>query len=158
MLFSYGYGQQQIGDNNNCWQIAGDFDCHADAGIQYGVHRPIEHVQGFTRSHSVCRHRADACAVSPRRPSWSTNSSKQHWTLTKHNFSLATTLLLIAGCLWEFHTQNGPSTQLINGTSCVKMWNATIGAIKRCERTKIGKVIKRSWSSIYKLAHMCHLW
>jgi hypothetical protein len=33
-----------------------------------------------------CRHRASARAVSPRRPPWSTNSLKQHKTLTKHNF------------------------------------------------------------------------
>ncbi len=33
-----------------------------------------------------CRHWASACAVSPRRPPWSTNSLKQHKTLTKHNF------------------------------------------------------------------------
>ena len=33
-----------------------------------------------------CRHRASACAVSPRRPPWSTNSNKTHKTLTKHNF------------------------------------------------------------------------
>jgi hypothetical protein len=28
MLFSYGYGQQQIGDSKKCRQIAGEFDCH----------------------------------------------------------------------------------------------------------------------------------
>ena len=33
-----------------------------------------------------CRHRASACAVSPRRPPWSKNSNKTHKTLTKHNF------------------------------------------------------------------------
>jgi hypothetical protein len=33
-----------------------------------------------------CSHRASACAVSPRRPPWSTNSNKTHKTLTKHNF------------------------------------------------------------------------
>jgi len=33
-----------------------------------------------------CCHRASACAVSPRWPSWSTNSNKTHKTLTKHNF------------------------------------------------------------------------
>jgi hypothetical protein len=33
-----------------------------------------------------CRHQASACAVSPRRPPWSTNLLKQHITLTKHNF------------------------------------------------------------------------
>ncbi len=33
-----------------------------------------------------CCHRASACAELPRRPPWSTNSLKQHKTLTKHNF------------------------------------------------------------------------
>ncbi len=51
MSFSYGYGQQQIGNNKKCRQIAGDFDCHADAAAQRGAHRRIEHIQGFTRSH-----------------------------------------------------------------------------------------------------------
>ena len=36
----------------------------------------------------------------------------------------------------------------------LKSWQ-TFLAIKRCERTKIGKVIKRSRSSFYKLAHTC---
>jgi hypothetical protein len=30
--------------------IAGDFDCHADAEVRRGAHRPMEHVQGFTGS------------------------------------------------------------------------------------------------------------
>jgi len=33
-----------------------------------------------------CRNRVSACAVLPRRPACSTNSLKQHKTLTKHNF------------------------------------------------------------------------
>ncbi len=33
-----------------------------------------------------CRHWSSACAISPRRPPWSTNSLKQHKTLPKHNF------------------------------------------------------------------------
>jgi len=40
-----------------------------------------------------CRHWASACAVSPQRPPWSTNSNKTHKTLTKHNFYLATIVL-----------------------------------------------------------------
>ncbi len=32
-------------------RIAGDFDCHADAVVRRGAHRPMEHIQGFTRSH-----------------------------------------------------------------------------------------------------------
>ena len=50
MLFSYVSGQQRIGNNQKCSQIAGDFDCNADA-VRRGVHRLIEHIQGFTRSH-----------------------------------------------------------------------------------------------------------
>ena len=37
MLFSYCYGQQQIGDNKKCRQIAGNFDCHMDAAVQHGL-------------------------------------------------------------------------------------------------------------------------
>ena len=62
MLFSYGYGQQQIGDNKTCRQIAGYFDCHTDATVQRGAHRLIEHIHGFTWSHWMlpsdeCLHR-----------------------------------------------------------------------------------------------------
>jgi hypothetical protein len=32
-------------------QIAGDFDCHADAAVGHMVHPPMEHIQGFTPSH-----------------------------------------------------------------------------------------------------------
>jgi hypothetical protein len=53
MLFSYGYGQQQNGNNKKCRRIAGDFDCHEDAAVRCGAHCPIEHVQGFTRSHCM---------------------------------------------------------------------------------------------------------
>ena len=48
MFFSYGCVQQWIDENGKCRQIAGDFDCHADAAGQRGAHRPMEHVQGFT--------------------------------------------------------------------------------------------------------------
>ena len=51
MLISYGYGQQQIGDNKKCRRIADDFDCHRDAEVRRGAHCPIQHVQGFTQSH-----------------------------------------------------------------------------------------------------------
>ena len=32
-------------------RFAGHFEDHADAPVRFGVHRPIEHNQGFTRSH-----------------------------------------------------------------------------------------------------------
>jgi hypothetical protein len=50
MLFSYGSGQQCINDNEKCRQIARDFDCHADAAVRRGAHRPMEPIQGFTQS------------------------------------------------------------------------------------------------------------
>jgi hypothetical protein len=51
MLFSYGSGQQRIDNNERCRQIACNFDCHGGAAVQRGAHRPMEHIQGFTRSH-----------------------------------------------------------------------------------------------------------
>ncbi len=51
MLFSYGSGRKRIDGNKKCRQIDGDFDCHDDAAVRCGAHRPIEHVQDFTRSH-----------------------------------------------------------------------------------------------------------
>ncbi len=51
MLFSYGSGQQWIGNNEKCRWIAGDFNCHADAAVQPGAHCLMEHVQGFIWSH-----------------------------------------------------------------------------------------------------------
>ena len=51
MLFSHVSGQQRIDNNVKCRQISGNFNCHADAAVRRGAHRPIEHIQGFTRSH-----------------------------------------------------------------------------------------------------------
>jgi hypothetical protein len=33
--------------------IAGNFDCHGDAVVQRGTHRPMKHIQGFTGSHCM---------------------------------------------------------------------------------------------------------
>jgi hypothetical protein len=71
MLFSYVSAQQQI-DNN--------FDCHADAAVRRGAHRPMEHIQGFHLKP------LDAAIGQPQQPPWSTNSNETHYTLTKHNF------------------------------------------------------------------------
>jgi hypothetical protein len=50
MLFSHGSGQQRINDNKKCRQIAGDFDGHGNAAVRRKAHRPMEHIQGLTRS------------------------------------------------------------------------------------------------------------
>jgi hypothetical protein len=43
--------KQIIGDNKKCRRIAGNFNHHADVAVQCGAHCPMEHIQGFTRSH-----------------------------------------------------------------------------------------------------------
>jgi hypothetical protein len=65
MLFSYGNGQQQIGDNKKCRQIAGDFDCHADAVVRLGAHCLIEHTQGLSRSHCMPPSGKCQCRITP---------------------------------------------------------------------------------------------
>jgi hypothetical protein len=44
-------GNNKIGDAKICRKNAGNFDHHGDAVVQSGVHYPIEHIKGFTRSH-----------------------------------------------------------------------------------------------------------
>jgi hypothetical protein len=51
MLFSYVSGQKRFGNNKICRLIACNYDCHADVAVRRGAHRPIEHIQGFARSH-----------------------------------------------------------------------------------------------------------
>ena len=51
MLFSYVSGGQRIDGNKTCRRINGNFDCHGDAAARRGTHLPIEHIQGFIRSH-----------------------------------------------------------------------------------------------------------
>ena len=49
MLFSYGYGRQQIGDNKKCRQIAGDFDHHdVDGAVWCGAYCLMEHIPDST--------------------------------------------------------------------------------------------------------------
>ena len=60
--------KQRIDDIRKCRQIAGDFDCHADAVVGCGVHHPMEHILGFTRSDWMspsgeCSHRIAAAAA-----------------------------------------------------------------------------------------------
>jgi hypothetical protein len=41
----------KINDEKKCRQIAGNFDCHADAAVQRGAHCPMERISGFMESH-----------------------------------------------------------------------------------------------------------
>ena len=119
MLFSYGYGRQQIGDNKTCRQIAHNFDCHADAAVQCRLHRPLEHVRGFTRSHWMppsgeCLHRiAPAAAMVNEFIEATQNTNKTQ--LLASNYGTIRALVVCE----NFIPQNGPSTQLIGATSFV---------------------------------------
>ena len=44
-------GDKEINNDEKCRQIACRFNDHANATVQRGVHRPMEHIQGFTQSH-----------------------------------------------------------------------------------------------------------
>jgi hypothetical protein len=44
-------GKNESTTTKKCRRITGNFDCHADAAVRRGAHHPIEHIQGFTRSH-----------------------------------------------------------------------------------------------------------
>jgi hypothetical protein len=75
----------EINGSKKCRQIAGNFDCHADASVQCGTHRPMEHIQVFTRSHWMpplgkCLHRIVPAAAKVF------DSGCKHKSLTKHNF------------------------------------------------------------------------
>jgi hypothetical protein len=41
----------EIDGNKTCRRINGNFDCHGDAAVRREAHRPMEHIQCFTRSH-----------------------------------------------------------------------------------------------------------
>jgi hypothetical protein len=60
--------KQIIGDDKKCRRIASNFDHHAAAAVQCMAHHPMEHIQGFTRSHWMlplgkCLHRIAPAAV-----------------------------------------------------------------------------------------------
>jgi hypothetical protein len=44
-------GDNGINGDKKIRENAGNFDHHADAAVQCGAHRPMEHIRGFTRSH-----------------------------------------------------------------------------------------------------------
>ena len=98
--------------------FVGHFDGHADAPVQYGVHRSMEHVQGFMRSHWTppsgenlpCIAPVDAMVIDFWRKKSSCGVVK---SLSKASVQKA---------------QNGPSTQLIEAMSCVERLNAMIKA------------------------------
>jgi len=41
----------KIDATKKCMQLDDNFDDHAYAAVRRGAHRPMKHIQGFTRSH-----------------------------------------------------------------------------------------------------------
>jgi hypothetical protein len=91
MLLSYGYRQQQIGNNKTCRRITGNFDCHMDAAVQRRLHHPLEHGHGFTRSHWMPLLSECLCPIAPVAVTVD-KFVESTQTLTKHNCYLATTV------------------------------------------------------------------
>jgi len=128
MLFSYGYGHQQFGNNKTCRRIPGYFNCWMDAAVQHGSHHPLEHVHEFTRSHWIppsgeCLRRiAPAAVIVDKFVETTQNTNKIQ--LLPSNYGTFWALVVCE----NFVPQNGPFTQLIDATSFIRMWNATIVA------------------------------
>ena len=104
-----------VGNNES----TGDFDCHADAAVRRGAHRPMEHVQGFTGSHwmpplgKCLRRIATAAAMVDDFEQNTQNTNKTQ--LLASNYSTFRALINSE----NFIPQNGPYTQLSNAPSFV---------------------------------------
>jgi hypothetical protein len=120
--------KQIIGDDKKCRQIPGDFDHHADAAVQCGSHRPMEHIQGFTRSHWMLPLGKCLCRIAPaavmvdKLVENTQNTNKKLFSASNLRYNQP------LGVCDKFIPQNGPSTQLIDVTSCIEKSNAAIAA------------------------------
>ncbi len=157
MLFSYGSGWQQINGNKKCRQIAGNFDRHGNAAVQSGVHRPMEHIQGFTRSHWMpklveCLHRIAPAAAIAEKFEWNTqNTNKTQFLASNYGHTFRSLVVcenfnpktdpLLSSLMWQASFKC-ETLQLELEIS------ATFLATKRCQWTKFGKVIKLARSSL----------
>ena len=164
MLLSYGSGRQRIGGNKKCRLIDGNFDCHGDAAVHRGAHHLMKHIQGFTRSHwmppsAECLRSIAPAAAMVDEFEWNTqNTNKTQLFAINYgtfqslvvceNFNpkmdpLISSSMQQASCKCE-------TTRFELKSSCTYL------AIKRCQQTKIGKVIKLTWSLIKKWSHICN--
>ncbi len=111
MLFSYGSGRQRIDSNKKCRQIDGNFDCHGNAVVRCRTHQPIEHIQGFIRSHwmlplgEFLRCIAPAAAMVKEFELNTQNANKRQ--LLTSNYGTFRALVVCE----NFIAQNGPSTR-----------------------------------------------
>ncbi len=121
-------GNNGIDDNKKFRESAGDFDHHADAVVQCGAHCPMEHILGFTRRHWMppsgkCLRRIAPAAAMVYKYVENTQNTNNKLFLAS---DCGTNQSLVV--YENFTPPKGPSTQLMDATSCVKMCNARIGA------------------------------
>ena len=149
MLFSYGSEGQRIDGNKKCRRIDDNFDCHGNAAVWHGAHRPIDHIQGFTQSHWMspsveCLHRiAPAAAMVEEFESNTQNTNETQLSASSYgtfrslvvceNFNPKTDPLLSSSMRWAWCKCEMPGLELKSSAKYL--------AIKRCQRTKFGKVI-----------------
>jgi len=118
---AYGCGKQRIDGNKICRQIAGNFDGHGDAAVRRDAHCPMEHIQGFTQSHwmppsgKCLRRIAQVAVMVDEFVETPQNTNKTQ--LLASNYG---TFRALAVCE-NLVPQNGPSTQLIDATCCIKI-------------------------------------
>jgi len=162
MLFSYVSGKRWIDDNEKCRQIAGKFDCYADVAVQSGAHRPMEHIRGFTWSHWMppaveCMRRITPAPYMVDEFEWNTQNTNKTQLLASNygtfqtlvvceNINPKTDPLLSSSMRQALCKYETPQLELNSLRSFV--------AIKCCQRTKFGKVMKLARSSIKKWSHM----
>jgi hypothetical protein len=121
-------GDNRITNNEKCRESAGDFDHHVDAAAQCRVHCSMEHIPSFTRSHwmpplgKCLHHIAPAAAMVDKYVENTQNTNKKLFLSSDYGTNPSQVVYE------NFIPPNGPSTQLINATSCIKISDTTIGA------------------------------
>jgi hypothetical protein len=122
----------------------------------------MEHIQGFTRSHWMlpsgkCLRRIAPAAVMVNELVDTQNTNKKLFSASNLRYNQP---LVVCE---KFIPQNGPSTQLIDATSCVRMCNAAIAAEElsyiltnqRLSTDKKTKVKNLERSLLKMMAQMC---
>ena len=150
--WAYGCGQQQNRQDKKCRQIDDDFNGHGSAPVRRGAHCPMEHIQGFTqRPSGECRHHIAPVAAMVDEFEWNTQNTNKT-QLFAINYGTFQSLVVCE----NFNPKMDPlisSSMRQASCTCETSWlelksSRTFLAIKRCEGTKIGKVIKQSRSLI----------